>query len=206
MPWQTLLPDALREFIQFFQAWREIRRRGLEYPFPPFIKAGLLRREASAYGGDVLIETGTFFGDTAAALADQFKEVYSIEVEPRLHRRAMRRFRGQPGVHVVLGDSATALPKILAALPRDRKAMFWLDGHYSGGFTGRGQQDCPVLDEMRAIAASGLRGPLVLIDDARCFGKLPGYPPLDEVCALARELFPEAAVGVENDVIAVRPR
>lgn len=205
MAWQTLLPDSVREFVQCLQAWRRIRRRGLEYPLPPFLKAGLLKREALAYRGEVLVETGTFLGDTVAALADIFPEIYTIEVEPKLHARAARRFRQQAGVHVVLGDSATRLPAILAGLPQNRRVMFWLDGHYSGGFTGRGADDCPVFDELRAIAASGLEQPLVLIDDARCFGKLPGYPPLEEVCRLARTLFAHSALTVDNDVVKITP-
>jgi hypothetical protein len=80
--------------------------------------------------------------------------------------------------------------------------LFWLDGHYSGGPTGRGDSDTPI----RAELATVLGGPhrhAVLVDDAHCFTGEGDYPTLDEVKTIATQLRPDAQVAVMDNVITI---
>lgn len=128
-------------------------------------------------GLNTLIETGTFLGDTSFYFACRGFQVVTIEVEPTLARLARNRFRNTPNVRPLEGDSGALMPDIISGLMQP--ALFWLDGHYSGGDTGKGELETPIVAEVRAILALAPRNSIVVVDDARCFGVLPDYPSLD---------------------------
>jgi hypothetical protein len=150
------------------------RRRARNHRDAP--KRQLLRDTARAYGLRVLVETGTYMGETAWALRREFERVDTIELEPTLARLAEIRFRRTPNVHVHHGDSAVVLPRLLDAL--SEPALFWLDAHPSTDRTAQGV--IPLRDELAAIAHHHVRGHVVLVDDLQYLGKT-GYPRLDEL-------------------------
>lgn len=116
----------------------------------------------------VFVETGTYRGATTAAAAECFEEVHTIELSPRWHRRAVRKFRSLPHVHCHLGDSGEVLAQLASTL--DRAAFFYLDAHFSGGTTAMGSEEVPLLRELRILG--GRRHPdLIVIDDFRLFGE-----------------------------------
>jgi hypothetical protein len=145
------------------------------------------------------VETGTYTGEMVQAMCAHVDRIVSIEVAPSLHARAVRRFAGQPHVRLLLGDSASLLPAVLESL--DGPALFWLDGHYMGGESGRGTGDTPVIAEMTALFGHGVRGHVVLIDDARLFDGTGGYPRLDAFTAWVEERRPGTSVTVDGDII-----
>jgi len=126
---------------------------------------------------NVFIETGTFHGESLAyALTLPFSRWHSVELAPHLHRSAEQRF-GRPQVTLHCGDSAEVLPKLLTYL--DEPALFWLDAHYCFFDTARGAEDCPLMDEVRAIADhERQRGTehIVIIDDYHIFGTTSDGP------------------------------
>ena len=81
-------------------------------------------------------------------------------------------------------------------------ALFWLDGHYSGGGTAKGEMCTPIIQELKVI---GLRSPqdVILIDDARLFTGRDDYPTLDEVRKLVDDIFPGSSYTVKHDMIRV---
>jgi len=83
--------------------------------------------------------------------------------------------------------------------------LFWLDGHYSGGDTARGDSDTPVNEELRAIFQPGGPAHIVLIDDARCFGTHPAYPTVEHIKQLVQKLRPGWRVEVAGDSIRIFP-
>ncbi len=83
----------------------------------------------------------------------------------------------------------------------DGPALFWLDGHYMGGESGRGTEDTPVMAEMTALFAYPVRGHVVLIDDARLFDGTGGYPRLDEFTTWVQQRRPGTNVTVDGDII-----
>jgi len=161
---------------------RRFRLRGSVGPPPPLVKRRRLIDLANRCGISTVVETGTYLGDTTAYLASRGIHVVTIELEPGLAARARRRFAGHPLVTVLEGDSGTVLRNLVASL--EVPALFWLDGHFSGGVTARGGTDSPIVQELEAIVSSP-HGPgsVILIDDARCLGG-EAYPSLAEVRAL----------------------
>lgn len=71
------------------------------------------------------------------------------------------------------------------------KINFFLDGHYSGGETFAGPNDCPLLDELNFISQNlpRFQAVTILIDDIRLCGKKHSYglyPSLDNLVDFAR--------------------
>jgi hypothetical protein len=151
-----------------------------------------------------MVETGTFLGDMIWFNRAAFQTVYSVELDPSLHERARRRFAEFPHVHLIKGDSGLLLPAILGKI--DRPALFWLDAHYSGGITARGQTDTPIMQELGTILNQAIRGDVILIDDARCFVGEDGYPRLSDLADGVRSRRPDLQVEVRGDIVRVVPR
>lgn len=138
------------------------------------------RRQFHKYKGAdgrnrVLIESGTYLGEGVEdALKCGYERVISFEVEPKLAEAQAKRFAADPRVTIVGASSATHL---YSHALKDLKepATIWLDGHFSGGFTGfDAQHVCPLWSELDQISKfSKETGILltILIDDRRLFGK-----------------------------------
>ena len=182
------------------QAWRA---SGAPGPPPAAVKHDLLREYGERFGLSTLVETGTYLGDTVAALRGDFSRIVSIELSERLYRWASRRFAGVTGVTILHGDSAEVLPRVLSTLAEP--CLFWLDGHYSADITAQGARPSPVVEELEAIFGHRVAGHVVLIDDARCFDGSNGWPALDELRSLAERHDPTLAFDVSDDVIRISP-
>ena len=178
-------------------------RRGRPVPPPHLVKQAIVRQYADAYGLRTLVETGTCFGDMVEAMRDHFDRIYSIELSPYLHAKCRRRFRKHGQIELIQGDSAVELPRLVARLAGP--ALFWLDGHYSAGYTAKGEQETPIIAELTCLLQTACRGHVLLIDDARCFGADPAYPTLEQVTALVRAHRDDLQVEVETDCIRIFP-
>jgi hypothetical protein len=152
----------------------------------------------------VFIETGTLFGDTVQAMAGMCASVISVELDPVLHARSRQRLRRLPNVHLYLGDVIAELPKILSSLAEP--AVFWLDAHYSGGITGRGSIDDPILESLRQIRSHRIKNHLIFIDDARTFDGIQQRPDLLDIFAALKMINPEYRMVIQNDMIVATPK
>ncbi len=147
-----------------------------------------------AFHTDVFIETGTFMGSTALCASGLFREVHTVELSRDLFEKAGPRLKEAGNIRAYHGDSAGFLPGIIEKA--DGKILFWLDGHYSGEGTARAGKDTPIIEEINAIARSGRKDPVIMIDDIRLFpepamtaGQITGdYPSLGEVCRLIKTI------------------
>ena len=119
------------------------------------------------------VETGTYRGETTAWAADHFPRVTTIELSSQFHAAAVERFRTQPHVRVLNGNSVAVLREIVPGLAG--AAIFWLDAHWSGLDTAGREAECPLLDEIAVINAVS-RQHVVLVDDARLFCAPPPRP------------------------------
>jgi hypothetical protein len=133
----------------------------------------ILADHQERFGLRRMIETGTYRGDACAALAERFDRIDTIELDRRLHRTALQRFRGS-NVAVHHGDSRKVLPQLLSGVTEP--TLFWLDGHQSGPETAAGP--CPLLAEIMLTLAHAWHQNLkhvILIDDARCLAGQPSH-------------------------------
>merc|ERR1711865_130883 len=120
----------------------------------------------------VFVETGTYQGDTIMAVCGLFDRAYTVEVDPMLFAMARTRGMTETNVEFLLGNSPRVIADQILLKEAEAPICWFLDGHYSGGMTGHnGQQDVPLLEELRAIAAAWSSQPhTIIIDDAHLFG------------------------------------
>ena len=116
----------------------------------------------------------------------------------------MERFRADPRITLLQGDSGVRLQEVLDGLTEP--ALFWLDAHYSGPITARGAVDSPIVRELDAIRGHRVNGHVVLIDDMRDFQGRDGYPTVDELVRWIRSVDPVSIVEVRDDILRWHPR
>jgi hypothetical protein len=121
----------------------------------------------------VFVETGTFRGETARWASKHFDIVYTIERAENIYKLYRKELQQLKNVKSLLGDSREILPLVLKEVD-DKKAVFWLDGHWSGGETAGADDECPVLDELACL--TDRTDDIILIDDARLFLSAPPKP------------------------------
>jgi hypothetical protein len=170
------------------------RKNGRIYvPSQPMAKVLAIRWYARHYKPRFFVETGTFMGDTTAAVADLFEQCFTIELSDQLYHRASERFSKTGNVRCLQGDSGRM---ILDLIRNDLSgpALFWLDAHASGGITVDAGYD-PIFAELEAIFADPETEHVILIDDAR------GHQ-IDKI----RDMVPLGrSFAVRNDIIRIAP-
>lgn len=166
-------------------------------------KSGLILGWAELHGGRVFIETGTWNGRTLSKVASSFDRCYSIELDEKLYVAARQRFESMPWVKLIQGDSAKALEGVLSEV--DEPAVFWLDAHYCGPGTalGEGERETPVLSELNAIFKNSKFDHLILIDDARCFVGIGGYPTIRSLARFVRKNGQGYEMRISDDAIII---
>ncbi len=197
LPWLS----RVGELRQIFTSAKRWRSEGWFVPVPHFVRRAMLLSQARALQAEVFVETGTYKGGTTWSLLNEFREIITIEVDHELARIAEERFRKFSHVTLIEGDSATLLAGICANL--GQRPLFYLDGHYSGGVTGMGSEECPVLKELEAIFSHTHEPFRIVIDDARLFGSDPAYPDFSVVAELVSKHDPNMTVRIENDAILI---
>jgi hypothetical protein len=136
------------------------------------------------------------------AMLDKFEKIYSIEFDPVLYQEAKKKFSCYPHVHIVHGESGELLPGILKEITQS--CLFWLDAHWSGGATAKGDLETPIIQELESI----LNHPnavnhILLIDDARCFTGENDYPELEKLEQYIHNTHPGWSFIVKDDIIRI---
>jgi hypothetical protein len=181
------------------QAWEQGGHCGP----PHIVKQRMLLSHAKTFHTSTLIETGTFLGDMIYAMKDEFKDIYSVELSDEFHNRAKLAFNDFPHIHLVAGDSATALAGVLSGI--EERCLFWLDGHYSGGITAMADSWSPINAEIETILRHPVKDHVILIDDANAFDGKHGYPTMFELYNVVANRFPGHEMLVFDNVIQIRP-
>lgn len=107
------------------------------------------------------VETGTCLGSTTLFLSNNFEKVYTVEVNEAYLSIAQQKFISHKNIEVFKGDSATILAYQLNKL--SNRTIYFLDAHWGG--------QCPLKNELAAIANAGLR-PVIAIHDFQVPGEL----------------------------------
>ncbi|HLF65795.1 MAG TPA: hypothetical protein VI603_18685 [Saprospiraceae bacterium] len=178
---------------------REWEARGKPLPPPHQVKQMAIEYYKSLYGFDILIETGTYLGNMILAQKDNFSRIYSIELGEQLWKNAVNRFKDYGHITIMHGDSGKVLNTITG--PLDKPAIFWLDGHYSGGITAKGEKACPILAEVDAIMGHQKLNHVLLVDDARCFNGKGTYPTIEELTSYIQNKNPGYVLENKDDIL-----
>ena len=166
-------------------------------------KRRIIADHAERYNLDTFVETGTWLGDTTYYMRKHCGTICTIELSPDLASMASRRFSKRPNIRVLSGDSSKLLPEVLKSV--NHPCLFWLDAHYSGGTTAKGDVETPILQELAVILADPTARHVVLIDDARLFVGKNDYPTIEELRAWVHRLRPGTSVSVSEDIICLLP-
>lgn len=157
----------------------------------------------------IFVETGTYHGGTTRWASKHFETVHTIERAESLFNAHSRELVKLPGVTPHQGDSREVLPRILEDIG-DRSAVFWLDGHWSGGETAGADDECPILGELAIL--SGRTEDIILIDDARLFlcapplpHKASQWPTIPDIVEAAARPNGQPLMQIVDDVLFMVP-
>lgn len=199
----SLLPEFIQKIYLSYKNKYQLsywNKQGRSIPVPHVVKQNIVLKYKNMYDIDILFETGTYLGDMVWAQRNNFDKIYSIELDKLLAESAKKRFRRDKNITIFQGDSGKILPKIVSSI--NEKTIFWLDAHYAGGITARGEKDCPVYEELRGILSTNLEH-VILIDDARYFIGERDYPTIEGVSSFVLKFFPNSNISFENDCICI---
>jgi hypothetical protein len=146
-------------------------------PAPQRVKTRVLQRNAFVEGN--WIETGTYLGDTTRFLAKTFPNLIVTSLEPdftlfSFNKSRLSKFHN---IKLVNSTSENSLSDLVSN--ETGTVNFWLDGHFSGDITFKGQIYSPILEELNIIERNISRLKVcVFIDDIRDFtgDEQTGYP------------------------------
>jgi tetratricopeptide (TPR) repeat protein len=177
------------------------------------LQSSFLQTLKDTFSATIFVETGTFLGNTSAKASEVFSEVHTVELSTDLYHRAVEKFKSQPSVFVYHGNSGNIFPQLLEKIKG--LIIFWLDGHYSGGNTAKGEGHTPIIKELLAIQKSNIIPPIILIDDLRYFDQsfphlfnedvVQDYPHLSIVCKKILDIDPGYQFAVLGDILLAYP-
>ena len=169
--------------------------------YPHAVKRRTVKEYATKYGPKVFIESGTYYGEMIDFVLRKnlFEEIWSIELSKSLWEKALKKYKDHDHVRVLIGNSGEFIPSLIQSIKRP--ILFWLDGHWSGGKSAKGDKDTPIREELIAIVSHHVDNHVILIDDARFFVGENGYPTIDEVKKIVGSKYKN--IVVKDDIIRI---
>lgn len=195
------LYEILFPFYKYFQYFNWVNS-GKKPPAPHLYKHKLIKNLAKKFSITTFIETGTYLGTTVQTVKNNFSKIFTIEIDPKLYKRAKVKFQRNPKIILNLGNSSKILPEILKRI--NIPCLFWLDAHYSGGITSKGKSATPIISELQTILKHKVKTHLILIDDARDFIGKNDYPTTQELKQLITK-SKSYQLRIEKDIIIIYP-
>jgi len=167
----------------------------------PEAKHRLMEEYARQYGLEIFVETGTATGASVQAARAWAKEIHSVEIVQERYLDLLHRFGAvvhREKIHLYCGDSASILRAILPGI--SEPTLFWLDAHCDGKGSAYGEEETPVLKELELISRFCRQSNIVLVDDARLFGKSNysdcAWPSFDNMARVLGRSF-----EVKDDIV-----
>ena len=202
--------EKLKKIKPLYTSYRfikeKIHKKEIDIDFPDgLIKRNDIRLISEKYPNiKILIETGTFFGDTLEFFKSDFAKLYSIELSEALAKKARKRFQYDTNIEIIEGDSSVQLSNILSNI--NSPCLFWLDGHYSTEFwvgdeyikTAKGDKNTPILKELKQIMLHEIKNHVILIDDARLFNGKGDYPSIKKLKNFVSMNLPKHSFEILN--------
>jgi hypothetical protein len=103
---------------------------------------------------DLLIETGTWRGNSINIFCKHFRKCVSIESDKDCYYHAVEVNKNNPNVQLLFGNSPDILKTIL--IKQQKNTMFFLDAHWGDYW--------PLLDELQTISDFNIK-PIIAIHD-----------------------------------------
>jgi hypothetical protein len=152
----------------------------------------------------IIVETGTYLGQSTKFFAREFHKVYSIELDQQLYKYSKNKLRKRKNITLFCGNSKDVLPRILSDLTGP--SIFFLDGHASGGVTSIGEEPSPIKYELNLLENFYfIENSIIICDDARGFDGRNSYPHINELVDLATRLN-LAEPRILEDMIIISPK
>lgn len=191
--------------IENLMTVEEWEKNNKPIPPPHIIKQKTIIEYKNKINASILVETGTYFGDMLEAMKNEFIDLYSIELSEELFYLCLDRFKENKNIHLTNGDSGKELLSIFKNIKNT--TIFWLDGHYSGGITKKGNKFTPIKEELNSIFLFFKQKYIILIDDARNFGRpdRDEWPSLSEINNIIKIHNLKLKTKVKNDIIIIEP-
>ena len=174
------------------------------YPMPaPFhVKMNTLERYSTPNSD--WIETGTYLAETSLNLAklNRKNQIYSIEPARVIFEFVKFKFSRISNLNFLYGTSEELFESTL--LKAGNEVNLWLDGHYSGDVTFKGEIDSPIIHELDCLAkhAAKFKTINIFIDDFRLFGTTDGYPEKEYLVKWS--VSNKMSWTVENDIFIIK--
>lgn len=164
-------PQSVRKRLpSWLLGWCALRlaspKRSSELPFNGQVEREKLMRDLIArYEPERIVETGTYFGDTADWFAAFGLPVVSAEIAPYRASFAKSRLADRPKVHVFNSASIEMLTKLASEPTVGLRTLFYLDAHW--------EEVLPLRDEVELVIAD-FPNFVIVIDDFQVPDD-PGY-------------------------------
>ena len=174
---KTLKLNLTIEELDQYKVWQNYHN--FAEPFPHFVKKTVFETFSSK--DTIWVETGTHVGQTAAYLSKISKFVYTMEPSIKYYEYSKKILSEENNCKIYHGTSQDYLEQILTEIEDGSSVNFWLDGHWSGGDTFKGDTDTPINEELNIISSfvNKFSNIAVLVDDVRLFDK--NFEKKDEV-------------------------
>lgn len=121
----------------------------------------------------ILIETGTYKGETTVICSKKFKKIYTIELSKNLHQYCINKYKNIKNIEFLQGDSPEKIKEIINDI-KDKYILF-LDAHGSGGDTvfhdKYGRYGTPILKELESTISNP--PDVIIIDDYKDYQNIP---------------------------------
>jgi len=176
-------------------------KSGQPAPPPHIVKFKEIKRCRKINNASMLVETGTYKGAMLDSCKNLFDKLYSIELDKKLFEEAKEKYKDDPKVVNICGDSGVELKKLMDKI--DKPCLFWLDGHYSGGITAKADIDTPIVEELKAVFEHPIKNHVILIDDARLFVGVDDYPTIEGLKEIVKNEAPDKNLVVNCDIIQI---
>ncbi len=95
------------------------------------------------------------------------------------------------------------MPQIIPTITEN--TILWLDGHYSEGFTAKGDKETPIYGELEAIFNNNSLPYVLLIDDARLFTGEGDFPTIEDLSDFIKKRAQSYEILVKDDIIRTVP-
>ena len=118
----------------------------------------------------IFVETGSFRGETIFQMEKYFQSLHTIEIKKSFYDNLIKKYNGNK-ISFYLGDSSIVLKDVMKKI--NKPTIFFLDGHYSAGNTGKGEKHVPLYEEIAIINKLCKQKCIIIIDDFRLFGVGP---------------------------------